>query len=521
MKETEKLKKITSAYIPEEADDISALKKKFLKKYPDTLESLEKFGHNQNEVNNQIMACFEELLAQYRRIEEALVAEVKARKKDTSQIPALKKELDTVRLRSTLNSNQLEKIDEALVKYSERTEDYVLHISPGARLKDCPKGCREAVIDSLINMPERLEKIKKATGQEREKKLHDFEKICMKAVSRELSYFNAYEEVGIDFYGEEKYAEIIYRNLCKNSIYKVEYGTNSKDAGKYFVYCGDTIAVPEKAVLKSGMIFVTGSNPFEGLEDEFINDLRFLNDCGIHSYTVMNNDAFVMLKKAGFRCVSTATAEELASGKIISSVEEGIENAIPNGAEKYSVLMRQLNNSGVSFARTPDEVVEFILKHREDKTNFNASCIKSLEKTASAAIIKNYFGSSNITSSDISQAESEPVDFITGFDYISHFDYNSRRALYEKAKRMLKPGGLFLFSAREPVTGIKMRAIDGWEKYPVYEAMWTSKQLIAELEENGFQIRFLIPTGTGLYDMLPDKYKDIPSLYIAGAVPLR
>ncbi len=521
MKETEKLKKMTSAYIPEEADDMSVLKKKFLKKYPDALETFEKFGHNQNEVNQQILSCFEELLTQYRRIEDALAAEIKARKKDTAQIPTLKKELDTVRLRSTLNSNQLEKIDGALVKYSERTEDYVLHISPGARLKDCPKGCREAVIDSLINMPERLENIKKASGEERVKKLHDFEKICMKAVSRELSYFNAYEEVGIDFYGEDKYAEIIYRNLCKNSIYKVEYGHNSGDSGKYFVYCGKTIAVPEKAILKSGMIFVTGENPFEGLDDEFINDLRFLNDCGIHNYTAMNNDALMILKKSGFRCISSAVAEELALGKIISAVEEGIENAIPNGAEKYSTLIRKLSASGFSFARTPDEVVEFILRHREDNENFNASCIKSLEKTASAAIIKNYFGSSDITSSDISQAESEPVDFITGFDYISHFDYNTRRVLYEKAKRMLKPGGLFLFSAREPVTSIKMRAVDGWEKYPAYEAMWTSKQLIAELEENGFQIRFLIPTGTGLYDKLPAKYKNIPSLYIVGAVPLR
>jgi cyclopropane fatty-acyl-phospholipid synthase-like methyltransferase len=158
---------------------------------------------------------------------------------------------------------------------------------------------------------------------------------------------------------------------------------------------------------------------------------------------------------------------------------------------------------------------------RQLALSLDSSDIKSLEKTASAAIIKNYFGTPDITSSDISQGEREPVDFITGFDYISHFDYSTRRALYEKAKRMLKPGGLFLFSAREPVTGIKMRAVEGWEKYPVYEAMWTSKQLIAELEDNGFQIRFLIPTGTGLYDVLPAKYKNIPSLYIVGAVPLR
>ena len=73
------------------------------------------------------------------RLEDALAAEIQARKKAEASVSSLKKELDSVRLRSTLNSNQIEKIDGALVKYSERTEDYVLRISPGARLKDCPK----------------------------------------------------------------------------------------------------------------------------------------------------------------------------------------------------------------------------------------------------------------------------------------------------------------------------------------------------------------------------------------------
>ena len=62
----------------------------------------------------------------------SLAAEIQARKKAEASVSSLKKELDSVRLRSTLNSNQIEKIDGALVKYSERTEDYVLRISPGA-----------------------------------------------------------------------------------------------------------------------------------------------------------------------------------------------------------------------------------------------------------------------------------------------------------------------------------------------------------------------------------------------------
>lgn len=521
MKGTENLKKNIPAYIPEEIDEQSVFKKKFYKKYPDALESVDIFGQNQNEFNRQACEYLDEIVSHCRRLEDALAAEITVRKKDTATLSALKKEFDSVKLRSTLNSNQIEKIDGALVRYSERTEDYVLQIAPGARLKDCPKGCHEANIDSLVNMPERLSNIKAAVGEDRMQKLHDLEKVCMKAVSRQLSSFNAYEEVGIDFYGCEKYAEIIYKNLCWNSIYKIEFGNDSGDSGRYFVYCGETAAIPEKAILKSGMIFITGQNPFEGLSEEFINDLKFLNDCGVHSYTAMNLEAFELLKAAGFRCVTAACTEELASGKVISAVEMGIENAIPNGAEKYSLLTKRLNSVGIKFARTSDEILGVVMKSRTDTTDCNSECIKSLEKTASAAIIKNYFDTTAITSSDLSQTAETKYDLVTGFDYISHFEYKDRKFLYDKAKNMLKSGGMLLFSGKDPVTGIKMRAVEGWEKYPVYEAMWTSKQLITELEENGFQIRFLIPTGTGLYDMLPFKYKNIPSLYIIGAVPIK
>ncbi len=519
MEETENLRNCTAAYHPYEEEELSAAKKKFLKKYPDALEEVEVFGKNQNEFNRQSTECIQDLAERCKRLETALAAEITARKKDTAGIAAMKKELDTVRLRSTLNSNQVEKIDSALVRYSEKTEDYVLNIAPGARLKDVPKGCREAEIDQSVNMSERIEAIKKAPPQEREQKLHDFEKVCMKAITRELSFFNAYEEIGIDFYGAEKYAEIIYRNLCKNSIYKIRQGSDSGDSGRYFVYCGETAAVPEKAFLKSGMIFLTGQNPFEGFDEKYIEDLRFLNDCGIHSYTALNINAFNALKKAGFRCIASAAAEELASGRIISAVEYGIENAVPAGAEKYSQLEKYFENREIKFARTHDEIMGHILRERAE-ADFTYECIKSLEKTAAAAIVKNYFGTASIASADISQNSTEKSDLLTGFDYINHFNYADRKALYNKARGMLRQGGLLLFGGKNPVTGIKMRAVEGWGKHPVYEAMWTQKQLIDELEENGFQIRFLIPTGTGLYDQLPPKYKDITSLYIVGASPL-
>lgn len=521
MKGTEDLKKNITTYIPDELDNMSQTQQKFLKKYPDALSSADVFGRNQNEFNREVLDCIEELYDRCHRLEDALATEILARKKATAPLPSIKKELDGVRLRSTLNSNQVEKIDSALERYSEKTEDYILHIAPGARHKDCPKGCREAKIDTLINMPEKLDSIKKASGAEREQKLRDLEKLCMKAVSRELSYFNAYEEIGIDFYGNSKYAEILYRNIYRNSIYKIESGNTSNDSGKFFVYCGETAKIPEKILLKSGMIFITGEKPFEGLDEEFINDLRFLNDCGIHTYTALSAEALNALRSEGFRCVAAATAEELSYGRIIAAVEKGVENSVPGGALKFSTLTKKLEAADVKLMRAPEEIVGYMLKKRSDNNDCSYSCVKSLEKTTSAAIIKNYFGSANITSADLSQAPDEKTDFLTAFDYINHFEYKVRKNLYQKARLMLKQDGLLLFSGRDPVTGIKLRAIEGWESFPVYEAMWTPGQLIQELEENGFRVRFLIPTGSGLYDNMPAKYKDIPTFYIIGAVPLK
>lgn len=74
---------------------------------------------------------------------------------------------------------------------------------------------------------------------------------------------------------------------------------------------------------------------------------------------------------------------------------------------------------------------------------------------------------------------------------------------------MMETDGLFILNGFDAVIGIKLRAINGWGEYPVYEALWTREQLISELEDNGFKIKFLIPAGTGIFDMLPPKYRKV------------
>ena len=107
-------------------------------------------------------------------------------------------------------------------------------------------------------------------------------------------------------------------------------------------------------------------------------------------------------------------------------------------------------------------------------------------------------------------------DVINGMNFMNHLDYAGRKKIYARVKTMLKAGGLFVFNGFDAVIGIKLRAVAGWENFPVYEALWTREQLISELEENGFKIKFLIPAGTGLFDMLPPKYRKSAAERIVG-----
>ena len=45
--------------------------------------------------------------------------------------------------------------DSIMGKYTEKLENYALSISPGARLADCPKGCKEADISNCIGYYEK------------------------------------------------------------------------------------------------------------------------------------------------------------------------------------------------------------------------------------------------------------------------------------------------------------------------------------------------------------------------------
>lgn len=466
------------------------------------------FGQRQNELNAQLAETVAELAERCISLGETLEKEIDIRHKTATALAAIKKELDTVRLRSTLNSNQIEKMDGGLFRFSEKLENYALNIAPGARVADCPKGCKEADISGSIGYFDRIESLR---GSENDTaKAQEFEKFCMKAVSRELDAMSAYDEIVIDFYGEDKYAAVLYGNLSRNSIYKINHiKSGDEPQGCFSIICSENMKLPKRLMFRSALVLISGNEPFAECSDEEKENLRFLNDCGLHTYLTTSEQAYEKLTAAGFRCVSHIIADRLMHGFVVKYAEKGMESAVPAGAVSFRGFMRTLEESGQTFIREPERFPDFI-------SGYPFNCLAMMERASLEAMEKHYFHGADVSKCLVSETDEGIFNLISGMNFINHLDYTERRKAYTRVKTMLENDGLFVFNGFDSVMGIKLRAVEGWEKFPIYEALWTREQLIAELEENGFKIKFLIPAGTGLFDMLPPKYRKSPAEWIVG-----
>ncbi|WP_337403145.1 hypothetical protein [Porcipelethomonas sp.] len=498
------------AYNESESENDSGFVKKMSRKKGGN--ALGEFGARQNELNFQLIQTVSDLKEYCRELEERLEKETDARHKTAAVLSAMKKELDSVRLRSTLNSNQIEKMDGGLGKYTEKLENYALSISPGARLADCPKGCKEADISNCIGYYEKIETARNSVGLSENTEL---EKFLYNALSREFSAMSAFDKVVIDFYGEDRYAAVLYGNLSRNSIYKINrMEDNCEPQGNFSIICTENLQIPKKLALKSAVIIVTGNEPFENISDEELENLKFLNDCGLHTYITLSDSTYRSFVQKGFRCVSLISADKLMSGKIVRTIEKSMETSVPSGAVTFSQLNHVLEASGKKFTDVSGETAgsEALLRSREYPYN----CLSIMEKTAVNAAENYYFSGENINRCRISDTHEGIFDVINGLNYVNHLDYSHRKKIYARVKTMMETDGLFIFNGFDAVIGIKLRAINGWGEYPVYEALWTREQLISELEDNGFKIKFLIPAGTGIFDMLPPKYRKSPAEWIIG-----
>lgn len=493
----------------ESENDLGFVKKMSRKKNGN---ALGEFGMKQNELNSQLIQTVCSLQDYCRKLESQLEKETDARHKTAAVLSAMKKELDAVRLRSTLNSNQIEKMDSGLGRYTEKLENYALSISPGARLADCPKGCKEADISGCIGYYEKIESAKNPSGYDGNPEL---EKFLFNAISREFSALSAFDKVVMDFYGEGRYAAVLYGNLSRNSIYKINHlSSTDEPQGHFSIICTENLNIPAKLMLKSAMIIVTGSEPLNNMSDEELDNLRFLNDCGLHTYITLSDSGYRSFAEKGFRNVSMISADKLMNGKIVRTVEKGMEASVPSGAVSLSKLNNILKAYGKNFILYPDEISKSEFMCNYDVYPYN--CLEIMEKTAVSAMENYYFSEKSITRCRISETNEGMFNVINGLNYINHLDYNRRKKVYARVKTMLETDGLFILNGFDSVIGIKLRAINGWNEYPVYEALWTREQFISELEDNGFKIKFLIPAGTGLFDRLPSKYRKSPVEWIIG-----
>ena len=74
-----------------------------------------------------------------------------------------------------------------------------------------------------------------------------------------------------------------------------------RTAGKFQHYLYRKPSDTKKLALKSAVIIVTGNEPFENISDEELENLKFLNDCGLHTYITLSDSTYRSFVQKGFR----------------------------------------------------------------------------------------------------------------------------------------------------------------------------------------------------------------------------
>ncbi len=95
-------------------------------------------------------------------------------------------------------------------------------------------------------------------------------------------------------------------------------------------------------------------------------------------------------------------------------------------------------------------------------------------------------------------------DVITSFRYIRHFEYKTRKLLYKKIRECLDENGIFVFDVPNRTFELKLKTMNGWGNYNIYDVFFTKEDIIRELQNNGFEVRYIIPVGNALTDRIPD-----------------
>ncbi len=105
-------------------------------------------------------------------------------------------------------------------------------------------------------------------------------------------------------------------------------------------------------------------------------------------------------------------------------------------------------------------------------------------------------------------------DVITVFRFLRHYEYGTRKKLWEMLRSALREGGMLLFDVPNRNFELPHRARNGWGNYPIYDIFWTKDTLTEELAANGLRLTALVPVGQGLYP-LPAEYRSEPMTWTA------
>ena len=87
----------------------------------------------------------------------------------------------------------------------------------------------------------------------------------------------------------------------------------------------------------------------------------------------------------------------------------------------------------------------------------------------------------------------QKFDLIFTFRFLLHFQEPQRRKIYQQAHRALNDKGYLVFEAMNKEVVLPLRKILGKKRYFVYDHLYQKRQLINELNENGFQVIKLYP----------------------------
>ncbi len=90
---------------------------------------------------------------------------------------------------------------------------------------------------------------------------------------------------------------------------------------------------------------------------------------------------------------------------------------------------------------------------------------------------------------------SEKFDLVTSFRFVRHFDLTDRERIYKQVKRVLKPGGYFIFEAlnKNMDKSLFKPRFTGAADNSIYDELYADKHiLIKELEDNGFEVNKVV-----------------------------